>query len=507
MLAAARATGETHKFAVIVGNNRGHDPVRPLRFAEQDAAKFHAVLSDLGGVPKAHLALLLGRDAGEVWQAIQRIEDRIKTLSKTPNTKTLLIFYYSGHAEGDLLELNDTSLEMARLLKHLRRSSADVRLAFLDSCKSGKLVTMKGGKRGPGYNIRLNDEIASRGYAIVTSSADNELSQESAEIRGAFFTHYLISALRGAGDSSSDGKVTLSEAYGYAYARTLARTSVTIGGSQHPMYEFQLEGKGDVVLTQTARRGSRLAVNLPESGRFIVLDSVRQSIVAETQLESGKTAHMVVGAGNFITYLITSNGMVRAATIDLQPGESALLGEPDFQTVALEHAVEKGGLFNDTRTFEHVLSVGGLWRLWALEGATSSFGAALFYRAVSSSGWQPTVRITWTTRDDVGVSRGYHDVGVLAGVGYVHRIARFELRAELLAGYEHLVQKPYDGRDRHTSGFDYLAVLGGAVSVAPLMVSLDVGVGGRTFQIIDRGWVHRLDVQVIGGIGWQWGTP
>jgi hypothetical protein len=504
-LMAGRALGETYKFAVVVGNNRGHDPARPLRFAEQDAEKFYTVLTSLGGVPRQNTALILGQDEEAVWRSFQHIEQKIETLGKDPTARTLLIFYYSGHAEGDVLELNETSLKMARLLDHLRRSAADVRLAFLDSCRSGKLVTMKGGRRGPGYNIALTDEIASRGYAIVTSSADNELSQESSEIRGAFFTHYLISALRGAGDSSSDGKVTLSEAYGYAYSRTLARTSVTIGGSQHPMYEFRLEGRGDVVLTRTSRAASRLAVRLPESGRLIVLDSVRQVIVAETQIESEQTIQVALGPGTFITYLVTPDGKVRAAPLELLPGESALLDERDFQSIALEQTVEKGGLFDDGPRFVHSLSAGGLWRLWPLTGATSSFGATLFYRAASSAGWQPTARLTWSTRADVGVSRGYNDVGLLAGMGYVLELSRVAFRGELLAGYEHLLQDPDEGKKRHSSGFNYLALLGASLAAPPLVVSLDAGVGGRTFQVIGKGWVHRLDGQIIVGFGWQWG--
>ena len=209
ILCVTDAMGETRKFAVVIGNNRGHDPSRTLRFAEQDAKKFYSVLTELGGFAKNDITLVLGADADTAWAAVKRVEKRVVQYSKDESRKTLLVVYYSGHAEGDLLEMNATSLKMAELLGYLRRSSADVRLAFLDSCRSGKIVSMKGGRRGPEFDILVTDEIASKGYAIVTSSADNEMSQESVEIRGAFFTHYLVSALRGAGDSSSDGRVTL----------------------------------------------------------------------------------------------------------------------------------------------------------------------------------------------------------------------------------------------------------------------------------------------------------
>lgn len=500
------AHAKTRKFAVIIGNNQGHDPERTLRFAEQDAEKFHRVLTELGGVAKDNVALVLGASAEAAWSAVKTMEARIARLAKDDSERTLLILYYSGHAEGDLLELNDSSLRMGELLSYLRSSSADVRLAFLDSCRSGKLVTMKGGRRGPEFDILVTDEIASKGYAIITSSADNELSQESAEIRGAFFTHYLISALRGAGDRTRDGKVTLVEAYDYAYTRTLARTSVTVGGSQHPMYEFQLEGQGDVVLTKTGKTASGITVTLPESGRLIVMDEQRQTIVSETELLAETPSRLALPAGPFHVYLIASDGAVRAAGVSVPPESEVRLGAGDFKSVFLEEAVEKGGLFPEKVRLTHLVSVAGVWRLWALEGAVASYGATLGYRLISSAGWQPTVRVTWTTRGDVGLSTGYHDFGVLGGMGYVYTVGVIRLRAELLAGYEHLLQEPYRGQKRHTSGFAYLGVAGVGLPAGRLEISLDAGVGGRTFQVLNTGWVHRLDFQAMLGLGWTW-TP
>lgn len=503
-VSAGNASPKTHKVAVVVGNNQGHDANRTLRFAERDAQKMFDVLTELGGFDRDKSRLLLGQTAETVWEAVNSLETYIESLSGE-TTKTLLVFYYSGHADGDVLELGHTILQMKKLLTHLQSSGADVRVAFLDSCRSGKLITMKGGRRGPGFTIRLADEIASKGYAIVTSSAETELSQESKEIRGAFFTHYLVSALRGAGDESQDGKVTLSEAYAYAYRKTLARTSVTIGGSQHPMYEFQLEGRGDVVLTRTGDAQSRLTVKLPERGRLIIMDSHRETIVTETEIAADTASQLAIRAGEFQVYLITPDGGVRASEIALRSDESATLDSAHFQSVELELAIEKGGLFADTRAVIHTVSAGGMWRMFALEGAASSVGAALAYRVELANHLQPTLRLSWSTRNDVGKSQGYNDVGALLGIGYVFGLRRLEIRVELLGGYEHLFQKPKDGTKRHTSGFDYLGIIGLAFPKDHLVLCLDGAVGGRTFQVVDKGWVHRLDLQIIFSLGWQWG--
>ncbi|MCP4680297.1 MAG: caspase family protein [Deltaproteobacteria bacterium] len=497
----SEAFGDTRKFALILGNNEGHDDDKTLRFAERDARKLYRVLVDLGGFSKEDSQLLLGANEREATRAIDELERRIVERSKEPGDKTLLLFYYSGHAEGDLLELGQSSLKLERILSFLRSSKADVRLAFLDSCHSGKLISMKGGRRGPQFDIRVTDEITSSGYAIITSSADNELSQESVEIRGAFFTHYLVSALRGAGDKSGDGKVTLTEAYQHAYSRTLARTSVTIGGSQHPMYEFQLEGRGDVVLTNTTRGGSQLAIEIARTGRLVVLDHDNEVLVAEVEIKSGQRKLLALNAGSYTAYFLTPDEGVHIAKAQVTKGERAVLDTDDFRSIELVDAVSKGGLFQGPKAYwTHRLGAGGLWRLWALAGATSSWGASIHYRLESPEGWQPAVRMTWTTRSDVEESKGYNDLGALVGVGYVWSFNRVALRGEILAGYEHLFQDNVP----HSSGFGYLGVFGAEVKMSDYFVCLDAGAGGRVFKVQEKGTVHRLDVQAILSLGWRW---
>jgi hypothetical protein len=145
-----------------------------------------------------------------------------------------------------------------------------------------------------------------------------------------------------------------------------------------------------------------------------------------------------------------------------------------------------------------------MWRLWPLQGANSSYGASLTYRIESPSGVQPVVRFTYSTRGDVGVSTDYHDIGLLIGLGYVIPLSFAAVRAELLAGYEHLFQAKWDEQQRHTSGFDYLAILGVDYIIDNLLIYFDFGAGGRTFQVIDKGWVHRFDLQALAGVGWKW---
>jgi hypothetical protein len=83
-------------------------------------------------------------------------------------------------------------------------------------------------------------------------------------------------------------------------------------------------------------------------------------------------------------------------------------------------------------------------------------------------------------------------------------VSFLSVHAAIYAGYEHLLQDPWAGHDRHTSGFDYLGLCGVDVPLGGLYVGLEAGVGGRVFQVIDKGWVHRLDFQAVLSLGWKW---
>ncbi len=498
------AIAGTRKFAIVMGNNEGHDSEATLRYAEKDASKFHNLLLELGGFRSQNTKLLLGATAEQAWKTIRKMEKRAASLSHKSKQKSLFMIYYSGHASGDVLELGNTTIRFEELLAFLKKSSAQVRLGFIDSCRSGKLVSYRGGAPGPEFDIHVTDEISSTGYAIITSSAENELSQESAEIRGAYFTHYLISAMRGAGDESGDGKVTLTEAYSYVYGKTLARTTATIVGSQHPMYEFQLEGRGDVILTITDDADSRISLRSPEAGRLVVLDAVNDAIVAEASLEENQAVNLAVLPGKYLAYLVTGDNKVRSAVAEVEAGREATVEATDFQTINLSSGVSRGGLFlKDEPVYYHRLGVGGLWRLWALEGAVSSFGASAHYRLQTPSGIEPSFRLSWSSRKDIGLSTGYNDLGSLLGLGYLVSWRWFAIRAGVQAGYEFMFQNRSDAL-YYTSAFSYQGTFGVEMPIGPLIALLDCGVGARVFELVEEGWVHRLDIQAVLSLGWKW---
>jgi len=284
----------TRRLAVVVGNNIGSGARPALRYAEEDATRMGQVLVELGGIDPADLFLLRGRSLAAVQETMQTVERRVKSWGHS--SQTVLLFYFSGHSDGQSLEMAQERLPFAELRQWLQRTDADVRLAFVDSCHSGGLLAFKGGTPGPAFDIHLADNMESTGEVLITSSAADESALESGELRGSFFSHHLISGLRGAADMSGDGLVTLSEAYQYAFARTLSATTNNVVGPQHPNYDYRLSGRGEVVLTRI--RTPAAVVELPAGFERVLLTDVESDrVIAEIGTQGAR--RLAVAAGHY----------------------------------------------------------------------------------------------------------------------------------------------------------------------------------------------------------------
>jgi caspase domain-containing protein len=312
ILAAATAPvlASTKRIAVIVGNNQGNAGRPQLHYADADAAKFAHVLVELGGVAPADLFLLEDQSAAALSKTFEQVRQRVLGFHKDPGVRVVIVFYFSGHSDGVALELGRDRVTFSELRRWLASAGADVRIALVDSCKSGALLATKGGKPSAGFQIRMTDELASTGEVLLTSSAADEIALESSEIGGSFFTHHFVSGLRGAADISGDGLVTLTEAYQYAYARTVKTTGETIVGVQHPAYDYRLSGQGELVLAELSKRSGTL--QLPSGfDRIVVIDVAHAQVIAE--ITAGSRATIAVPPGRYEIRASRSDAMFAGA--------------------------------------------------------------------------------------------------------------------------------------------------------------------------------------------------
>jgi len=255
------------RLALYIGSNNGGGGRVTLRYAEEDARAMAGVMQELGGVAAEDSLVLLAPTSEGVLDSFRLVRQRAQKV-RDSSRRVEFLLYYSGHSDEQGLLFVSDLLEYSDLKASIQEVQADVNIAILDSCSSGAFTRLKGGLRQPPF--LLDESSQMRGHAFISSSSADEAAQESDRINGSFFTHYLISGLRGAADSTRDGQVSLNEAYYFAFNETLARTQNTQGGAQHPSYNIQLTGTGDLTLTDL--RAAPCSVRIEEAleGRLFV---------------------------------------------------------------------------------------------------------------------------------------------------------------------------------------------------------------------------------------------
>ncbi len=295
--AAFAAPATVQRVALVVGANRGGADRPTLEYAVSDAERFSRVLVELGGVSQNDALLLRQPSLRELEAALAELRARVgHGPVAARGGRSEVLFYYSGHADEKGLLLGEDRYSYRSLRDRLDEVPADVRIAVLDACASGAITRLKGGRLQQPFVV---DESADmHGHAFLTSSAATEAAQESDRIKGSYFTHNLVSGLRGAADLSGDGRVTLNEAYQFAFNETLGRTVDTKGGAQHPSYDINLSGTGDVVMTDLRQTSATLVLADALEGRFFVRNE-RQELVVELYKPYGRLVELGLAPGAY----------------------------------------------------------------------------------------------------------------------------------------------------------------------------------------------------------------
>lgn len=337
LLTSTSASGTTRRFVLAAGVNSGGQERVPLRYAVSDAAQFSDVMTEMGGVETADRLILNEPSLREFRDALTRMREYVST-SPDSIRRTEVLFYYSGHADEEGLLLGEERFPYNSLRQMMDQVPADVRITVLDACASGAITRIKGGQRRQAFLVDDSSEM--KGYAFLTSSSADEAAQESDQIGSSFFTHYLVSGMRGAADASGDGKVSLTEAYEFAFHETLASTTETRGGAQHPAYEINLSGTGDVVMTDLREISAGLVLTEELSGRFFVRNASRQ-LVAELFKPEGRLVELGLEPGKYSIYMAQEDALFLGST-NLETGDRLILQQGDFRTLDREETVLRG---------------------------------------------------------------------------------------------------------------------------------------------------------------------
>lgn len=338
LLVAQAPPPTLRRFALVVGANDGGKERVTLRYANSDARAMSKVLTQLGGVDAKDVLVVEDPSPSALSQALTSLQGRLAT-EKSGSSRVEVFFYYSGHSDEEGLLLKGERLPYTALRSKLEALPAEVRIAVLDSCASGALNLLKGGAPRPSFLVDASSSLS--GHAFLTSSSADEAAQESERLKASIFTHYFLSGLRGAADTSRDGRVTLAEAYQYAFAETLARTTSTSAGPQRPGWDIQLVGTGDLVLTDLRAADSKLVLDAPLGGRVHVL-GVNGGLVVEVVKAAGKPIELGLEAGDYRVVVDDGAGRVGEAKLTLAAQGSQVLSSMALTSSSIEKTVRRG---------------------------------------------------------------------------------------------------------------------------------------------------------------------
>ena len=341
---AATGSGEIaidrYVFAVSANNGGKGRPV--LRYAESDARAFANVLSQMGGVPKQNVYRVTEPSVASLQKQLDNLDKKLSAAKSAKgadaNFREEVLVYYSGHADEKGLRLGEEIYSWKEFRKRIDALNADVKIAVIDACGSGAITRVKGGVAVPAFMVDKSSDM--KGYAFITSSTQDESSQESDKLKGSFFTHSLVSGLRGAGDVSGDGKVTLSEAYQFAFNETLQKTEATMGGAQHPSRDMNLAGTGDVVMTDLRSTSAGLELDEDVDGHLFIRDE-KGELVAELYKKSGRAMSLGFPAGKY-SVRMERPAEFKEASITLYDNNRARLSKKQFNAVTVEKTALRG---------------------------------------------------------------------------------------------------------------------------------------------------------------------
>jgi hypothetical protein len=234
--AAAAPEPSTRSYAVIVGSNTAPGTeLAPLRYADDDAARYYELLS----LTATRTELLTVLDAES-----QRLHPRVAAVARPPSRpeleaalervfaaleadrraghRTSLYFVYVGHGsigpdgEGAMHLLDGRFTRSDLHQRVLARSPATVNHVILDACHAYLMVARRGGEADAEAEavarfLAREDLSAQPNTGILASTSRAAEVHEWSRFGAGVFSHEVRSALAGAADADLDGRVGYEE--------------------------------------------------------------------------------------------------------------------------------------------------------------------------------------------------------------------------------------------------------------------------------------------------------
>jgi hypothetical protein len=294
--------------AIVVGNNRSPSLERAeLRYADDDAAKYAALIGSAYGAGHVELLVRLDADSSRLFPlqtsaahpptraeldaAIARVAARAAE-AKARGSSVVFTFVFAGHGDVEdgrgFVELEDGRFFREDLEAMITKIPAKRVHVILDACNS---VYMLAARKPGGTRFATPEDVEQSMRArmdhvgtFLSTSADSQVYEWS-QIESGVFSHVVRSGLSGAADLNGDGRIT------YGELRAFAR--IASGGIPNPRFRPRVYARGpggrdDEVIFEprAAPAERRLALTAGPERRVTVLDANEVPLV-DVRLEAG----------------------------------------------------------------------------------------------------------------------------------------------------------------------------------------------------------------------------
>ena len=339
LASAVPASAEVKRYALLVGANRGHPGEVQLRYAESDVNGVAETLTQVAGFQSERIVRLTAPTPARVRGALVDLSLTIQQEVRAGH-EAILFVYFSGHSDAQNLHLGPNDLSSEELSKLVRLSPAKLKVLLLDSCRSGALTRVKGGRQVAPFQIGVDNQLRFEGYAVITSSTAGEDAQESDALKSSVFTHHFLAALRGPADVNRDRLVTLGEAYSYAYEQALKTSMTTLAGSQHATYDYDLHGRADPVLSDLRSGGEQAHLTLAVPGEYLVMSDDASALIIEATTKAPNTM-LSLPAERYQVRLRTRTNVYQG-DVALRAGQNTTLEDGSLRPLPIAQVIRKG---------------------------------------------------------------------------------------------------------------------------------------------------------------------
>ncbi|WNG32186.1 caspase family protein [Archangium violaceum] len=323
------------RVAVVVGSNAPAVGRSGLRYAHDDARNLADVLVQVGEFAPRDVRVLLDPKPEEL---LSVMDAQLGALRGQPG-ETLLLFYYSGHADQKALYPGGHALPLEELRRRIDTPDATVRLGIIDACRGGGWTRAKGLQPEAPFEVNIPLTLQSEGSVFIASSSGLENAHETSILQGSFFTHHLVAGLRGAADQGSDGEVSVVEAFTYARQLTLRDTALLGEGLQHPSFDMNLRGRADLPLARVKTSASWVELKQTTGPLSVILASSGTRVL---EVPAGKRSlYVALPPGKYLL-VRKESGRTFSREFTLEAGQREVLDEASLEPLQTARLQRKG---------------------------------------------------------------------------------------------------------------------------------------------------------------------